>query len=125
MRKGEGERELNGLLLPWVNSELPHLVPAPDNQAVLFALIFFLPFIGCVCPLIIRFLLKRHQEEGLPVVPLMLHLVLLGEEISGRVVHWVHHGSQLVLGVVDGVASSPAQLIHIGLEFVVSLILLR
>ena len=59
------------------------------------------------------------------VVPLMLHLVLLGEEISGSIIHWVHHGSQLVLGVVNGVASSPAQLVHIGLELVVSLILLR
>ena len=55
----------------------------------------------------------------------MLHLILLSEEVSGRIIHWVHHGCQLVLGVVDGVASSAAQLVYIGLELVVSLILLR
>jgi len=124
LRKGESERKLNGLLLPWVNPELPHLVPPPNNQAVLFTFIFFLSFIWCVCPLITRFLLKRHQKEGLSVVPLMLHLILLSEEVSSRIVHWVHHGCQL-LGVVDGMteAPSPTQLIHIGLEFMVSLIL--
>jgi hypothetical protein len=54
----------------------------------------------------------------------MLHLILLSEEVSGRIVHWVHHCCQL-LGVVDGIseASSPTQLIHFGLEFMVSLIL--
>lgn len=54
----------------------------------------------------------------------MLHLILLSEEVSGRIVHWVHHGCQL-LGVVNGVTepSSPTQLVHFGLEFMFSLIL--
>ena len=72
----------------------------------------------------IRFLLKRHQEEGLSVISLMLHFIHLSEEVSGGIIHWVDHGCQL-LGVVDGMAkaSSPTQLIHIGLQLMVSLIL--
>lgn len=54
----------------------------------------------------------------------MLHLILLSKEVSGRIIHWVHHGCQL-LRIVDGMAeaSSPTQLVHIGLELMVPLIL--
>jgi hypothetical protein len=86
MRQREGYREFNCLLLSRIYAKLTHLISAPDYETSLFTFLFFLSFKRGERSLI-WLLLQGHKQEGLSIV---LHLILLCEEVSGGVVDRIY-----------------------------------